>query len=77
MGSPVKYLSPLRAEKAASKAVSKENKERDKHREYIMKKSPNQKVSNFQLYVAEAQSSLIHNALEAKIQTESRKTIDI
>lgn len=69
----------MRGEKGQTKSVTKENKERDKHREYIMKKNPNQRVSNFQLYVAEAQNSLIQDAREneAKLNSESRKTIDI
>ncbi len=47
MRSPVKYLSPLRNEANAGKSVSKEVREKDKHREYIMKKRSPNKVSNF------------------------------
>ena len=67
--SPVKYLSPMKTE-AKAKA---ESKVRDKHREYIMKKSPNaqpqphpQRISNFQLYV---------EAAAGEPRSDSRKTL--
>ena len=64
----MKYLSPMKTE-AKAKA---ESKVRDKHREYIMKKSPNaqqpqpQRVSNFRLYV---------EAAAGEPRSDSRKTL--